>query len=282
MRIACLTDFHIDYGPLNREALPYLAVEIEKAAPDVVAIAGDIATNLNSLAVTLKALSGFARTNVFVPGNHDVWCRIGEGPKKPGCSRRRYERDLAEASERGGFHYLPSHPLIVNGVGFAGTIGWYDYSFRRPDLDDRITLDHYRSKQYGSHQWYDVVCADWGASDEEVAQSMEADLARDLDTLTREHAQAIVCVTHHVPFRNCVEYKGFVGWDFFSAYMGSEGLGRIMLDRPSVRLALFGHTHTIYDTQVKHIRCVCPPVGYLRKPTEVAKAARRGVAVVDL
>jgi predicted phosphodiesterase len=282
MRIACLTDLHIDYGPLNKQVLPYLAARIERAAPDAVAVAGDIATDLDILTISLKAISGLATTNVFVPGNHDVWCRVGEGPKKPGCSMRRYKQDIKEACERAGFHYLPNQPLIVDGVGFAGTMGWYDYSFRRPDLDERISLDDYRSKRCGSNVWYDIVCADLGAPDEEVAARMERELAHDIGLLAKENVRGIVCVTHHVPFRRCVEYKNFVGWDFFSAYMGSEGLGRIVLEQPLVRAALFGHTHSRFDVRIDHVRCVCPPVGYLRKRTPLEDLAERSVAVVEV
>jgi predicted phosphodiesterase len=282
MKIACLTDLHTDYGPANREILPYLAAEIAQASPDVIALAGDVATDLDALATSLKVLAGLAPRCLFVPGNHDVWCRIGEGPKPAGCSRRRYTHRIREACEAVGFHYLPKRPLIVDGVGFAGSMGWYDYSFRRPDLDPRISLDQYRSKQYGSNIWYDVVCADMGASDEAVAATMEQELAQDVAVLVKEKVRAIVCVTHHVPFRECVEYKGFVGWDFFSAYMGSEGLGRIMLAEPLVQVALFGHTHTRYDTQIKHVHCVCPPVGYLRRKTGLEQVARRSVAIVQV
>jgi putative phosphoesterase len=282
MRIACLTDLHIDYGPLNKQVLPYLAAEIERAAPDAVAIAGDIATDLQTLGVTLKALSGLARTAVFVPGNHDVWCRIGEGPMKPGCSGRKYAQEIRVACEGAGFRYLPNQPIVVNGVGFAGTIGWYDYSFRSPELEQRVSLDDYRSKRCGQNVWYDVVCADWGASDEEIAARMEQDLARDMALVAAENVRAIICVTHHVPFRRCVEYKGFIGWDFFSAYMGSEGLGRIMLEQPLVRAVLFGHTHSRFDVQIDHVRCVCPPVGYLRKRPPFVDVAKRSVVVVEV
>ena len=87
MRIACVTDLHIDYGPRNRELLPYLAVAIEQAQPDVLVVAGDIATRLPMLGATLKALSCLAAKSLFVPGNHDIWCRNSEfAPITAGCS----------------------------------------------------------------------------------------------------------------------------------------------------------------------------------------------------
>ena len=33
MKIACLTDLHIDFSPLNKQVLPYLATEIERGTP---------------------------------------------------------------------------------------------------------------------------------------------------------------------------------------------------------------------------------------------------------
>ena len=177
---------------------------------------------------------------------------------------------------------FPTAKFLAYVFIFAGTIGWYDYTFRRPELDDQIPLADYRTKQHGRVRWYDVVCADWGAPDEQIAAQMESDLARDLDTLATQNPRTIMCITHHVPFRECVEYRDTVNWDFFSAYMGSGGLGRIMQDNPLVQTAYFGHTHNHFDTTVGHVRCLCTPVGYLRSRTPLRKIAQHAVSVIDL
>src|SRR5262245_44688652 len=52
-----------------------------------------------------------------------------------------------------GFHYLPGSPLIIGAVGFAGSLGWYDYSLRDPRLDGAIGRHQYEEGTFNRLQW---------------------------------------------------------------------------------------------------------------------------------
>ena len=66
--------------------------------------------------------------------------------------------------------------------------------------------------------------------------------------------------------KESVVYKGQLPWDFFSAFMGSRGLGEICVNEPLVTHALFGHTHFRKSPKlVRGVTAISSPVGYLFK-----------------
>ena len=51
---------------------------------------------------------------------------------------------MGVAARSAGFHFLDDGPAVVNGVGFVGNVGWFDYGFRKPELG--IPLRYYQAK----------------------------------------------------------------------------------------------------------------------------------------
>ena len=78
-------------------------------------------------------------------------------------------------------------------------------------------------------------------------------------------------------------YRDKLPWDFFSAFMGSAGLGKICLDEPLVTHALFGHTHSEFFEEVESVWAICSPVGYLTdSPDDLRVYARSRLRIIDL
>lgn len=247
-------------------------------APDVFVIAGDVSADLAVLEDTLTRFDGIDCHKLFVPGNHDIWV----APRPGTSSRTKYQHDIPEVCRRAGFHFLPGRPIVIRGVGFAGTIGWYDYSFRDPELDGEINTDTYRAKRYKGRIWADARYARWGATDETVAEEMAAQLASDLDDLQSADVP-IVVVSHHLPFEDLVVRHMDNVFDFFSAFLGSNILGDAIRARPNVKLVICGHTHFKRDTRVNGMQVVVSPLGYEReRPEGVEEALRHYVGTAEI
>lgn len=266
------------------------------AGADVLILAGDIATGgEETYREFLNLFRRFGGPKLFVPGNHDLW----SAARKP-RSRQRYREDLPALVHACGFHYLPGQPLAVNGTGFVGTIGWYDYGFRqieppraglcvtpmhpvggpgqmrleprRGRLDvawqDLTDADYAHKALAWSERgrprsliWNDAVFVDWGRPDPVVADEMATELARDMAALGPD-VRALVCITHCLPFAGLLDGPTRdVGHAFCRAYMGSPRVGEtVRADRRS-RLVLCGHWHRQNRMRVGALEVVNCSVG---------------------
>lgn len=257
MKIGLISDLHIDASPLNKQILPYIVDAAEEANLDLFVLAGDLSPNLLELAKILAAFTESSLTcpKLFVPGNHDIWVT-----RHPHVTSQQKYCAIEKVCYECGFHPLSADPLVVNDIGFCGTIGWYDYSFRRESY--KISIERYAAKQLFGAVWNDLKYAKWGTDDVEVAHRFENELQSQINTI-KDSVLRIVVITHHVPFQACVRYRGKLSWDFFSAFMGSQGLGEICQKETLVTHALFGHSHFRFHQQIGDVTAICSPVGYL-------------------
>src|SRR5262245_47034789 len=103
-----------------------------------------------------------------------------------------------------------SSPLIIGAVGFAGSLGWYDYSLRDPRRDGAI----------GRHQYEEGTLTDCNGctgvwNDTRRAAWLRYPLSKDW----RQRRLRFVVVIHTNPFRSCL-VPG-IKPDPFDAYEGS-------------------------------------------------------------
>jgi 3',5'-cyclic AMP phosphodiesterase CpdA len=241
---------------------------IRRLEADVLVVAGDLTAHPDLLEATLAALRPSAREAVFVPGNHDLWCKEGEA-----TSRDRYERLVPERARNAGFHALGSEaPPRLCGHRFVGVTGWYDYSLRNRELDQQFSLEQYAKGRCGPLQWSDKLRVIWpgdhggllddvGICDGQVA-ALEAQVAAIGD-------EPAIAVTHHLPFVELVTSKGVLPWDFLNGFMGADRLGAALRRAPGLRLSISGHTHFRRDERVEHprgpVRALTSPLGYPRE-----------------
>ena len=259
MKIGLISDLHTDVTPLNRAIVPHLIDAVKAAQLDVFVLAGDLARHLVQLSETLNAfhLADLACQKLFVPGNHDIWAIETSDV----TSERKCEI-ISTLCYECGFHPLMDEPFVKEQIGFCGTIGWYDYSFAPEGYD--FSDAQYAEKELMGAVWNDKRYAKWSETDYVVARRFEVELKAQIASI-RDNVSRIIVVTHHVPFRECIRYRGELPWDFFRAFMGSKGLGTLCLEEQRVTHVLFGHTHQAVDMQIRGVRAICAPVGYLQE-----------------
>ena len=262
MKVGLISDLHTDVTPLNKQLVPHLIDAVKAAELDVLVMAGDLARHLVQLSETLNAfqLADLACEKLFVPGNHDIWAI-----ETPDVTSEQKCSIISELCRECDFHPLMDVPLVKEKIGFCGTIGWYDYSFAPENYD--FSDAQYAEKELMGAVWNDKRYAKWSDTDRAVARRFETELQTQIATI-RDDVSRIIVVTHHVPFRECIRYRGELPWDFFRAFMGSKRLGEQCLQEPLVTHALFGHTHRALDMQIRSVRAISAPIGYLHeKPT---------------
>ena len=235
-----------------------MAERIRSHEPDVLAIGGDIAVPRDGLlAECLSHFASAAPTLLVVPGNHDLWVD-GDGMD----SLTRWEAEFPAAAAEAGFACLDVAPVVVNNVGFVGTIGWYDYSFASDDLP--WTHEQYAAKELpGRLVWNDGRRIKWHMADAEFTEMVAARLLEHVAEV-RDSVRSIVAVTHHLPFAEIMgERQGDAR--FVEAYLGSRALGDVLLSEPKVCVSLSGHSHRPARATVGHVRAIAVGSGYRTK-----------------
>jgi len=274
MRLVYTSDLHVEHHP---EVVPLIAERVRALAPEVLIVAGDVSSRIETLEAALGALRQAAPHLVFVPGNHDLWTLPGAP-----TSRARYEEEIPAACARAGAVAVGGAPFDIGGVVFCGVTGWYDYSLRNRELDATFTRADYERGAWGRLRWNDTARVIWpdddgceldapGICNLQVA-ALEAQLA---DAGSRP----TVVVTHHLPFHGLVTSKGEPPWDFINGFMGSERLGEAMLRAANVRAGVCGHTHfrkrVDVDGRGGRFTVETSPIGY---PREYARMAGLSLA----
>src|SRR6476659_4632411 len=284
MRLALTSDLHVDHHP---EVVPLVAERARALRPDVLIVAGDVSSKLETLEAALAALGQAAPHLVFVAGNHDLWTLPGAP-----SSRQRYESEIPAACARAGARAIGGEPFVIDGVVFCGVTGWYDYSLRNRALDATFTRADYERGAWGRLRWNDTARVVWPDDDGKELDA-PAICARQVASLEAQLAEAgarpTVVVTHHLPFSGLVTSKGEPPWDFINGFMGSERLGEAMLRAADVRAGVCGHTHFRKRVDVEgrggRFTVETSPVGYPREYARMAgltlaeRVADRGTAI---
>jgi len=279
MRLAFTSDIHVDSSPRNVELIPVLVERIAANAPDVFILAGDIGSERGEFAKGLAAFADLTCPKLVVPGNHDIWIDSKRQLLKGIDSTRKYYELLPAICREHGFVPLWMTPYRIGEIGFIGSIGWYDYTFRNHRFDDEITMEMYATGQYGRSMWIDMRRAWWlrepadklrnperkrlCKSDGEVCDEMIASLMKQADELSADGVPQIVAVIHHLPFARMANYIEDLSWDFFATFLGSERMGEALLRNERITHAICGHTHYKNDLTVGHIRGLTSPIGYI-------------------
>ena len=274
MRILVTADLHYDIAR-SREPAERLARRACALGGDAIVLVGDTAgADLGPLRECLALFGRFAGRRFLVPGNHCLWCRDGDD------SLLRYHDILPRLAAEEGFELLDHCPARLRGVGFVGSVGWYDYSFR--DCSLGIPEDFYRAKVapgaaaylggyegiLETHQdaltdahmsigsrWMDGVHVRLDVSDEEFAGMLADKLADQLARLA-PHVDRIVAFLHHLPFAELLPADRPARFAFAAAYLGAARFGRVLQACPKVSDVYCGHSHWPAQARIGHLNAV--------------------------
>lgn len=302
MKLLAVSDIHYHYNhQLNNTFLLNIVNYIAEQQADILLITGDIDHNHRRLTFVLKEFKEKNPTTkiLFVPGNHDIWFDDSTAaylnyhpPKRKGTSEtiKKYYQLLPNICQKLEIHYLPNNPIIIDGIGFIGSIGWYDYSYRNKKFDEllakrfaqqakieysaekkeSLVSASYALQEFNHKYWQDKLLTDWGFKKERpnerhtdlsVCQQMMNELMKDYSVI-KDSCDKIVVGTHCVPFKEFVLYEDQLNWDYFCAFMGSEKLGEFILSDKKIQYAIFGHTHYPKKLLInQYLSAICTPIG---------------------
>src|SRR6185295_5652735 len=143
MRIVLTADLHYNIAR-SKAPTREVAREICRIGGDCLIFVGDSAScDLAILEEAFGLFEDFKGVRLAVAGNHELWMPLG--PHINGNdSLHRYQNEMREACVRSGVHYLDDAPFFMGDVGIAGSVGWYDFSFRPAAM--KIPLRFYQHK----------------------------------------------------------------------------------------------------------------------------------------
>ncbi|MEM1348685.1 MAG: metallophosphoesterase [Myxococcota bacterium] len=240
MRVFFSSDLHVDVQRGMPSAVQLAAWVCQRSAPDdVLILGGDYGNDDDAVARCLRLFRRFRGAKLAIAGNHDVWSKHDAGAG----SRARYE-GLAGVFANVGFHALEHSPFRLGRVGFAGAMGWYDFSLREESLE--VPLEVYHAKGMPGVPgvvWADGDYVDWGITDPQFTTTQLDNLARQLDALTE--LDLVIVATHHVPVVELLRPRDLDPalhrrdvvprrWLILNTYLGSDRLGRLRYRGPSV------------------------------------------------
>ncbi|HOJ92369.1 MAG TPA: metallophosphoesterase [Dictyoglomaceae bacterium] len=276
-----LSDLHLDFIRLrngfekDEESIfiKNIFEEIEKENVNVFVIAGDISAKLWEIELFFEFFAALSGVKIFVPGNHDIW------KEKDISSDQKYKKMIPDLCGKYNIHFLPENPLLIGDIAFVGTLGWYDYSFG----SEAYSIEEYEKGIYDGLRWRETF---WKLVDfydsygrklnnVEICEIMQDELKNSLEKVEKE--KKIVAVTHTVPFKELLHMK-----NFFSAYLGSEKLGEILIEDGRVRYVICGHEHNTVIFKKENLEIYKPTFGYLDKLEKWKERLERAIKIIDI
>ncbi|MFX1257506.1 MAG: metallophosphoesterase [Promethearchaeota archaeon] len=292
LKALLLSDIHVDVNSGLNENF-YAEFELKlKSLPsiDVILLAGDVGHSIEAHEEAFRIINKTttAKSLIYIPGNHDIWIGATYKSKtekvKENSSWFKLNELLPQVCQKYGWHFLLGNPITLNEWGFAGTLGWYDYSTRNRKWDDKVSLAQYSTMVWEHIVHMDSVYALWNKSNVEMTDYFNQQLIKDCKQLKEMGItkDKIVILTHHVPFKQGIIYHDDdISMDFFSAFMGSINLGQIIIK--NAKYAIFGHTHIRNDFFIEDLRALCYPMGYFdheeAKSLPLEEFIQRGISI---
>jgi 3',5'-cyclic AMP phosphodiesterase CpdA len=233
MRVAITSDIH--YHPPWHPRIDRLVASMQALEPDLLVLAGDIGEPLELFEAGLEAFAPVCEHRAVIAGNHDLWHRVSEN-----SSQQLWEELLPQVASKLGYHWLEYRNLILGSLGLCGTIAWYDYSGRHPELE--LGEDAYEQMKPSVSN--DGRFIDWPWTDREFAARIALDFGKRLQALQQsDDVENIVVVTHVPLFRESLRIYDTPQESLANAYYANLPLGRTVLNCDKVRAIFSGHVH---------------------------------------
>lgn len=248
MRIAFLSDLHIDVNNVQDEIVNDLKEILSELKVDKLFVAGDTFNNYRKTISFFDYMNSVIDTDIhFVFGNHEYWTN--------GLT-------LEKSSENLSDWYL--HNKVVNlndDVVVIGSNGWFDLSFiqelSNPYIDNIITKDTYELYSIGKS----VFDLSRLKINEEHKVAYELIYNQTKKLFEENKDKEIIFVTHFVPHEDFLVYKDNT-WNSCNAFMGSKHTHELLKEY-NVTHCSFGHTHKRFGSKIiEDITYHVNPIGY--------------------
>ena len=246
MRLLVLSDLHREIW--YRPGMPWVSrvptMDLSRAQPDVVILAGDIDVGARAVEWADQAFTGLPV--LYVHGNHEGY----------GHHLDEVRSEVAQAcAAAGDVHFLDRREIVIGNVRFLGATLWTDFNLYGKDLyraairDARQYLNDYqriRLARKGNRMLRPADTEGWHF---EHRKWLEERLAEPFMGKT-------VVITHMAPSAHSIaeQYKG----DLCSPAFASN-LDHLV---QQADLWIHGHVHSSFDYRIGRGRVVCNPLGY--------------------
>jgi predicted phosphodiesterase len=245
MKFDLMSDLHVDRWGNNQ--IDYDA----SAMSDVLVVCGDISDDVGLSAWELAKFANIYEHVIFVDGNHE---HEGLGyehePRETVVNLRNALSGLSNV------HYMADGPIIIDGVGFAGRNGWWDWKIATPDVPSEQSIaEWYTHKESGDHTFISrQALRDFGA--------LAGDVAR-LDAT--DTVQSIVVLTHTLPLKQLISWNVYPLARTHSNAYGNSMMHNVLKISPKIKYWLFGHNHDQKNEVIDGVHFISNPRG---RPTD--------------
>lgn len=206
-------------------------------------VCGDISRDRSVVVDTLRHLSECYKTVIYIDGNDEHRYSLDDLGES-------YKSLAEEIEDIPNVIFLQDNVVIVDGVAFLGTNGWWTY-----DMDPEIDYDQTRF-------WFE----DHYQVNRHTADVIEATALRDFAYLeasvsrlqTYRDVKSIVIVTHTVPLLDLVEHDPELGNTYRINCIGNSHILKTLNadTERKIKTWCFGHYHGEVDVQMGDIQFV--------------------------
>ena len=247
MRLAVLSDIHIDSYPEPETLLQGVIDSLRESGADALILAGDLSSDyVRTLEALHRIDEALPKGCIYVPGNHDIW-----NQHHPGLSSWDiYHRLMAFPGN------LARGPReIGNRWTVVGDMGWYDYTLGSPEF----SVEEFDRMEHRGRVWQDRVFAQWGAPTLAVHRHFYTKIESQLNQLPWN--RQIILVTHVIPVADfSVPFRPNL-WNYLNAFMGGSSYGELAI-QAGVKISISGHVHFRRETVHRGTRFICNCLGY--------------------
>jgi predicted phosphodiesterase len=255
MRVFAVSDLHLDYAA-NRAWVEQLSRQDYQ--DDALILAGDISDRLALLTDGFEALVRRFAVVLYVPGNHDLWVR------------REHLRDSFDK-----FH-LVCETALAQGVQMAPLrhedtviiplLGWYDYSFGKPD-------------SYLKSAWTDYRACRWPEGfDEAAVTRWFVDRNPSRSSLDMEGISKVITFSHFLPRIDLMPERIPEKHRKLYPILGTNTLD-VQLRQLGSSMHIYGHSHVNRHITIDGVTYINNAFGY---PSEAHFTSRQLVHIDTL
>lgn len=260
MKLALVSDIHLEFGPINFQNTENADVLILSGDilisqelhdfPKDTTVVNNISDRYNKVKIYrdfLQFCSDNFKHVIYVAGNHEFY----HGKFPIGI---RYLRE--EAKNYSNVYFMENDTMKIDDVLFIGCTLWTDMNRNDPITVYQVSeyMNDYRIIRNSDKNYRKLSSRDTLERNTESFKFIS-------DTVKNNPNEKIVVVTHMSPSRQSTHprYKD----DYHTNGGYSSQYDEFIMDNPQIKVWTHGHTHDSYDYTIGTTRILCNPRGYL-------------------